>query len=434
MQIRQADKHMQTSLRGIAKRAKEEPKHRFGSLYSLLNEENLTECFPQLNRKAAPGVDAVDWTAFEADLQENVSQLATDLKEKRYKAKLVRRRNIPKPGGKQRPLGIPVIGDKLVQTAVAQILSAIYEQDFLPCSHGYRLGKGPQRAALELSQRLHRGRYRWIVDADIKGFFDHIDHEWLLKMLEQRIDDRALLGLIRKWLKAGILEEDGRVIYPITGTPQGGVVSAVLANIYLHYALDLWFEKVVKPRCNGDVMLMRFADDFVCCFQYREDERRFSKVLGKRLGKFELELSAEKTKVIGFTRFETENNQSFTFLGFEFRWGLSRAGKPLMTMRTAKSKFRAALAAIEDWIKKDRSKLGTAALLVKLKQKLQGHFNYYGVSGNCEMLCKFRWHTCQIVFKWLNRRTQKKSCNWVGFREMLSYFKIPSPRIIGYWE
>jgi len=434
MQIRQADQHMQTSLRGIAKRAKENPKHRFGNLYSLLNEKNLMECFPQLNRKAAPGVDAVDWSAFESNLKENVCQLATSLKEKRYKAKLVRRRNIPKPGGKQRPLGIPVISDKLVQSAAAQILSAIYEQDFLACSHGYRRGKGPQRAALELSQRLHRGRFRWVVDADIKGFFDHIDHDWLLKMLEQRINDRAFIGLIRKWLKAGILEEDSQVIYPLTGTPQGGVVSAVLANIYLHYALDLWFEKIVKPRCNGDAVLMRFADDFVCCFQYREDERQFSKVLGDRLGKFLLELSVEKTKVIKFTRFETENNNSFTFLGFEFRWGLSRAGKPLVTMRTAKQKFRAALTAIEAWIKQDRSKYGTAALFTKLKQKLQGHFNYYGVSGNCEMLRKFRWHACQVVFKWLNRRTQKKSCNWAGFREMLSCFKIPSPRIIGYWE
>jgi group II intron reverse transcriptase/maturase len=425
---------MQTSLRGIAKRAKEVPKHRFGNLYSLLNEKNLAECFPQLNRKAAPGVDAVDWTAFAADLNENVSHLATALKGKRYKAKLVRRRNIPKPGGKQRPLGIPVIGDKLVQTAAAQILSAIYEQDFLPCSHGYRRGKGPQRAALELSQRLHRGRFRWVVDADIKGFFDHIDHEWLLKMLEQRINDRAFLGLIRKWLKAGILEEDGQVIYPVTGTPQGGVVSAVLANIYLHYALDLWFEKVVKPHCNGDAVLMRFADDFVCCFQYREDERRFFKVLGKRLGKFELELSAEKTQVIRFTRFETENNNSFTFLGFEFRWGLSRAGKPLVTMRTSKKKFQLALAALLSWIKKERSKLGTAELLVKLKQKLQGHWNYYGVSGNYEMLSKFNIQACRLVFKWLNRRTQKKSCNWAGFKEMMSYFKVPRPRIIGYWE
>ena len=432
MQIRKADQHMQTSLRGIAKRAKSSPKHRFGNLFSLLNEENLRWCFPQLNRKAAPGVDAVDYNAFEADLGGNIALIVDDLKEGRYKAKLVRRRYIPKPGG-LRPLGIPTVGDKVVQTAAALILSAIFEQDFLPCSHGYRRGKGPQRAALELSKRLHRGRFRWVVDADIKGFFDHIDHEWMMRMLEQRIDDQRFLGLIRKWLKAGILEEDGQVIYPVTGTPQGGIVSAVLANIYLHFALDLWFEKVVKPRCRGDVMLMRFADDFVCCFQYHEDVQRFYSVLGKRLEKFKLELSVGKTQILKFTRFETENSEFFTFLGFEFRWDLSRTGKPLVKMRTSKKKFRAALSAILVWIKKERSRLGTAALLAKLKQKLQGHYNYYGVCGNYEMLRKFYYQVCWITFKWLNRRSQRKSCNWEGFKEMLKHSLIPRPRIIGYW-
>ena len=346
---------------------------------------------------------------------------------------MVRRSYIPKVGGR-RPLGILVVGDKVVQTAVAEILCAIFEQDFLSCSHGYRRGKGPQRAALELSQRLHRGRFRWIIDADIKGFFDSIDHDWLMRMLEQRIDDRAFLGLIRKWLKAGILEEDGQVIYPVTGTPQGGVVSAVLANIYLHYILDLWFEKIVKPRCRGDVMLMRFADDYVCCFQYHNDAKRFYDVLDKRLGKFGLELSPEKTRKIKFTRFETENNNSFTFLGFEYRWGVGRTGKPLVKMRTSKKKFRLAIAAILKWIKEERSKLRTAALFMKLKQKLQGHCNYYGVSGNYDMLDRFYRQVCRIMYKWLNRRTQKKSCNWVGFNEMLIHFKIPSPRIIGYWD
>ena len=288
MQIRQADKHMQTSLRGIAKRAKCSPDHRFGNLYSLLNEENLSWCFPQLNKKATAGVDAVDYKTYESNLSENISGIVAALKGKRYKANLIRRRNIPKSGGGTRPLGIPTIGDKVLQKAASLILSAIYEEDFLPCSHGYRRGKGPQRAALELSQTLHRGRYGWIVDADIKGFFDNMDHEWIMRMLEQRIKDTAFLKLIRKWLKAGILEEDGQVIHPITGTPQGGTVSAVLANIYLHYVLDLWFEKVVKPHCRGDAMMIRFADDFVCAFQYHEDMEQFYKVLDKRLGKFKL--------------------------------------------------------------------------------------------------------------------------------------------------
>jgi len=433
MQIRQAEQHMQTSLGGIAKKAEGDPKHRFGNLYSLLNEANLRWCFTKLNRKAAPGVDAVDYETFEAELDDNISQIVDDLKDGNYKAKLVRRHYIPKIGGR-RPLGIPVVGDKVLQIAAAQILSAIFEEDFLECSHGYRRGKGPQRAALELSKRLHRGRYRWVVDADIKGFFDNLDHEWLMRMLEQRIDDQRFLALIRKWLKAGILEEDGQTIYPVTGTPQGGVVSAVLANIYLHYALDLWFERVVKPRCQGDVMLMRFADDFVCCFQYQHEVQRFYEVLGKRLGKFKLELSAAKTRVIKFTRFETRDSESFDFLGFEFRWGTSRAGKPLVTMRTSKKKFRVALAVILSWIKKERCKLGTSAIFIKLRQKLQGHWNYYGVSGNSEMLKRFYRKVCRIMFKWLNRRSQRRSCNWQGFSEMLKYFGIPLPRIIGYWD
>lgn len=428
-----SEKHEPTSLREIAKKAKEDSKHRFRNLYSLLNEANLRWCFSQLNRKAAPGVDAVDYETYENNLEANIRNLAEELKDGNYKAKLVRRHYIPKIGGR-RPLGIPVVGDKVVQTAGAQILLAIYEQDFLECSHGYRRGKGPQRAALELSKRLHRGRYGWVVDADIKGFFDNLDHEWLMRMLEQRINDQRFLHLIRKWLKAGILEEDGQIIYPITGTPQGGVISAVLANIYLHYALDLWLECVVKPQCEGDVMLMRYADDFVCCFQLRRDCQRFYKALGLRLGKFKLELSAAKTRVIKFTRFDTKDNESFDFLGFEYRWATSRAGKPLMTMRTAKKKFKMALTAILSWIKEERCKMGTFDILGKLRQKLQGHWNYYGVSGNIEMLSRYYWKVSRIMFKWLNRRSQRQSYNWQVFSDMLNYFKIPKPRIIGYWN
>ncbi len=433
MQIRNAEQHMQTSLRGIAKRAKRSSKHRFGNLFSLLNEENLRWCFPQLNRKAAPGVDEVDYKTYEANLEENIIQIVKDLKDGKYKAKLIKRRYIPKAGGR-RPLGIPVVGDKVVQTAAAQILMAIFEQDFLPSSHGYRRGKGPQQAALELSKRIHRGKFRWIVDADIKGYFDHIDHEWMIKMLQQRIEDKRFLRLIRKWLKAGILEEDGQVVYPVTGTPQGGIVSAVLANIYLHFVLDLWYEKSIKPGCQGEEMLMRYADDFVCCFQYHDDVQRFYNVLGKRLEKFKLELSAEKTQVIKFTRFEVEKGNAFTFLGFEFRWGRSRKGKPLVTMRTSKKKFRAAIVSIQTWIKEARCKLGTAAILIKLRKKLQGHWNYYGVCGNYEMLSQYYHQVKEIVLKWLNRRSQRKSCNWTGFDGMLKHFRVPRPRIIAYWN
>ena len=227
MQIRKADKHMQTSLDGIAKKARISPKYRFGNLISLLSEDNLKWCFPQLNRKASPGVDGVDYDMFETDLDGNIQKIVEDLKGNRYKAKLVRRGYIPKAGGKKRPLGIPSVGDKVLQKAVALVLSAIYEEDFLPCSHGYRQGKSPQRAAIELSEDFQRGRYGWVVDADIKGFFDNIDHDWMMRMLEQRINDKRFLRLIRKWLKAGILEEDGQVIHPETGTPQGGLCKAL---------------------------------------------------------------------------------------------------------------------------------------------------------------------------------------------------------------
>ena len=433
MQIRKADQHMQTSLRGIAKRAKEDPNHKFGNLYSLLNEENLKWCFPLINKKAAPGVDSVDYEEFEKDLDVNIRKIATELKESKYKAKLVRRHYIPKIGGR-RPLGIPVVGDKVVETAAASILTAIYEADFMPFSHGYRRGKGPQKAALKLSEQIHRGKFRWVLDADIKGFFDNLNHDWLIRMLSERIKDSSFLRLIKKWLKAGILEEDGKVIFPVTGTPQGGVISAVLANIYLHYVLDIWFEKVVKPRCEGDVMLMRYADDFVVCFQYHRDARRFYDVIEKRLNKFGLELSKEKTRLIKFTRFKTEDSEMFTFLGFEYRWGLSRKGKPLVKMRTAKKKFKVAIANLQGWIKKKRSKLGTRALFGKLRQKLQGHFNYYGVSGNFEMLWKYYHQALEIMFKWLNRRSQRKSCTFERFMGMVEYFRIPRPRIIGYWD
>ncbi len=381
----------------------------------------------------SPGEDGKTLADFEEDLQGNLYRLWNRLSSGSYFPPPVKRVEIPKDSGGTRALGIPVLGDKLVQHTAAQILSAIFEQDFLPFSHGYRRGKGPQRAALELSKRIHRGRFRWVYDADIKGFFDHLDHDWLIRMLEQRIDDRAFLGLIRKWLKAGILEEDGQVIFPATGTPQGGVVSAVLANIYLHFALDLWFEKVVEPRAKGDVLIMRFADDFVCCFQYQEDLQKLQNDIEERLGKFNLEISKEKTKVIKFTRFETKKSDTFVFLGFEYRWILSRKKKPLVSMKTARKKFLLALSAMQTWVKSKRCVEGTEELMEQWRAKLQGHYNYYGVSGNFAMLSSFYHLSCRIVFKWLNRRSQRRSYNWRGFTELMKSFAIPRPRIIGYW-
>jgi RNA-directed DNA polymerase len=252
---------MQTSLQGIAQRAKEQKKHRFQDLYRMLNEGYLLECWRYIRKDAAYGVDKMSAEEYERDLEENIRDLVERLKRGSYRAKLVRRKYIPKGEGKMRPLGIPAIEDKLLQVAVKRILEAIYEQDFLRCSYGYRPGIGALDAVDKLTVKLQFGRYNYVVEADIKSYFDNVDHEWVERMLEERIDDRPFLRLIKKWLKAGILEPDGEVIHPVTGTPQGGIVSPILANVYLHYVLDLWFHKVVKKYCRGEACLIRYADD-----------------------------------------------------------------------------------------------------------------------------------------------------------------------------
>jgi len=254
---------MQTYLRGIANRARKDRRARFRHLYSLLNEDNLRWCFYQLRKDAAPGVDEVTFEQYERNLEENLGELVRRLKQKGYRAKLVRRRYIPKGNGKWRPLGIPALEDKLLQVAVARILTAIYEADFLDLSWGYRAGRGPREASRTLAVTLMKGKFGWVVEADIRGFFDSISHEWMVRMLEERVDDQAIIRLIVKWLKAGVMEEDGKVLHPATGTPQGGIISPVLSNIYLHYVLDLWFERKVRRESRGEVCMMRFADDCV---------------------------------------------------------------------------------------------------------------------------------------------------------------------------
>lgn len=422
---------MQTSLRGIANKAKQDKKHRFGNLYGLLDQKALYEAWKDINKRAAAGVDKITAKEFAEQLEHNLKGLHTDLKEKKYKARLIRRVNIPKGEGKTRPLGIPTIKDKVLQRAVARILEAIYEQDFQKSSYGYRPGTGPLKAVQELTEEIQGikgNRYGYIVEADIKGFFTNIDHQWQMEMLKQRIKDGQLLRLIKKWLKAGILETDGKVIHPITGSPQGAIVSPVLANIYLHYALDLWFEKVVKPRCQGEAYLCRFADDFICAFRYKQDAERFYKALGKRLNKFELELAEEKTKIISFSRFRKEENASFEFLGFEFRWQVSHKGKDIITRRTSRSKLRKSLKAFTEWCKENRNKR-LKRIVEMLNAKFRGYFNYYGVIGNSEGLREFYQIAIKILYKWLNRRSQKRSFGWIEYESKMKGYGLITPRI-----
>ena len=424
-----SDNHQPTSLRGIANKARVDKRHRFRDLYRCLDAELLLSCWRDLNKDAASGVDNITAKAYAENLHANIEALAQRLKAKRYRAKLVRRCYIPKENGKERPLGIPVLEDKLVQLACAKLLSAIYEQDFLDCSYGYRPGRGAKDAVRDLTFDLQYGRYGYVVEVDIKGFFDHLDHSWLLDRLRVRIDDRAFLNLMRKWLKAGVLEPDGQVVHPETGTPQGGTVSPVLANAYLHYALDLWFTKVVKAHCLGEALLCRYADDWVCAFRYQDDAERFYRVLPKRLEKFNLQVAPEKTRLVRFSRFHPGMQRRFTFLGFEFYWMPDRQGVPRVKRRTARKKLQAACRRIKEWIKQHRHLPGQA-FFQRLNARLRGHYNYYGVRGNSRALNRFfRW-AMDCTFTWLNRRGGKrKSWTWEQFNQILARVKIARPRI-----
>ena len=326
---------------------------------------------------------------------------------------------------------MPAVEDKLLQVAATRLLTAIYEQDFLPCSYGYRPGVGALDAIDNLTVKLQFGRYHYVVEADIKGFFDSRDHDWMIRMLGERIDDRAFLGLIRKWLQAGILDTTGAIMHPVTGTPQGGVVSPVLSNVYLHYVLDLWFEKVIKPQCRGEACLLRYADDYVCAFEYQEEAERFYAALGPRLKKFGLALAAEKTRILPFSRQPSPGPSSFEFLGFEFRWGRDRAGKAQLKRRTARAKLRASLPRFTQWGQENRQRR-LRGLLARLNTKLRGYYNYYGVHGNSLSLKQFFDGALRIRLKWLNRRSQRHSYNWRGFTAILEHFKVERPRLVGH--
>lgn len=418
-----------TSLQAIAKKASERPGYRFRDLFRLLNEEMLKDCWRYIHKEAAYGVDGVSAAEYEQNLEANIHQLVEELKRKRYRAKNVLRRYIPKENGKLRPLGIPATQDKLLQIAVKRILEVIFEQDFLNCSYGYRPGVGILDAVDKLTVKLQFGRYNYVVEADITGYFDNIDHDWLLKMLAERVDDQSFLWLIGKWLKAGVLETDGEVLHPVTGSPQGGIVSPILANIYLHFVLDLWFQKVVIPNGSGEACLIRYADDFVCAFEKEEDAQRFYKALGERLKKFNLELSTEKTHIIPFSPSGQVGCTPFNFLGFEFCWGKDRADKPHVNKRTARKSLKNSLRRVKLWCQENRHRR-LPDLFRLLNTKLTGYFNHFGVPGNYPSLALFYYRVLRYLWKYLNQRSQRKSYNWEGFKQLVAHFGIVKPYIV----
>lgn len=398
----------------------------------MLDRQMLGEAYGELKRKAAPGTDGVSWAEYGKDLEANLSALEERLREGRYRARNVKRHWIAKAGSrKRRPLGIPVLEDKIVQQAVRKVLESIWEADFHEESIGYRAGRGARDASRELREALNQGEYRWVVEADIKGFFDHMDHGWLVRMLEERIADRSLVRLIVKWLKAGVLEEGSEVVHPATGTPQGGVISPVLANIYLHYVQDEWIKKVVAKRSRGKVLLRRYADDSVVCFERESDARAYLRALPGRLAKFNLQLASEKSSLVKFNRWEPEQSGKFVFLGFDFYWGRAWRNPKYVVVkrRTNKAKFRASLRAMKEWIKSVRHRK-LPELLDGLRRRLTGYRNYYGVIGNSQALAKYFAEVNRMLFKWLNRRSQKRSMTWASFWRRLPGWGLPRAQVV----
>lgn len=419
---------MTTALQAIAIKSRECPQHRFQNLAGLLTKGHLMRSWRELNQQAKPGIDGITLSRYREHLADNIANLHQQLIHKTYRAAAIQRVNIPKANGKLRPLGLPTTADKIVQQAVSTIVQTIWEEDFKPFSYGYRPAKSAHQAVNSLSTNLRFKPYGYIIEADIKGFFDNMDHEWMMKMLELRIDDKVLLGLIRQWLKTRIRQPDGSFEKPTKGTPQGGVISPVLANIYLHYVVDVWFARVVKPRMKGNCMLIRYADDFVVAFQYYDEAMRFYRTLPKRLGKFGLSLSAEKTRILRFSRFQPGRERHFTFLGFELYWDLKKDGELCLRCRTARDKQRSAAKAMVDWIKQNR-RLKLSQLMPQFRRKLAGFQNYFGLPDNSVSLNLYCNRAVKALFKWLNRRSQRRSYNWKGFAVMLGYFQIGNLRV-----
>lgn len=427
---------VKTKLHRITEKARNEPGFKFTSLYHLMNEELLRECFGRLRKDAAAGIDNVTKEMYAENLDANLSDLIDRLHRMAYIPQPVRRTYIPKPGSaKQRPLGIPCLEDKLVQAGLVRILEAVYEQDFIEDSYGFRPARNCHKALRALSDTVENKPVNHIVEADIKGFFDNVNQECLMKFLAHRIEDKRIQRMVKRFLKAGVAE-DGNVTVNDEGTPQGGVISPLLANIYLHYSLDLWFEKVYRKSCKGFARLIRYADDFVACFQYELDAVKFRRELGKRLCKFGLEVEPAKTREVKFGRFAVQNAaakgerpETFDFLGLTHYCGTRRDGKGFRMKRvTARKKFTAKLKVFKEWLKRART-MKTKELWETAKAKLRGHYAYYGVTDNLRGIKRFGAEVRKLLFKWLNRRGKRGCLNWQKFAEMLKRFPLPEPRI-----
>jgi len=426
---------LSTKLASLTWRAKENPKMRFTSLIQLLNEDFLSGCFEELKRGKAPGIDKVTVEEYEVNKERKIKELVINIKEWKYKPKPSRRVYIPKPDGTKRGIGIPAVEDKIVQTGIKKILEAIFEVDFLDVSYGFRPNRSPHEALGVIDKTIMTKPVNYVVDMDIEKFFDTIDHTGLMKCLKQRIADPNFIRLIGRFLRAGVIE-DGKFVETDKGTPQGGNLSPILANIYLHYILDLWFEKKIKKGLKGYARLTRFCDDFIACFQIGDEAKAFGELLEERLAKFGLKTARDKSRIIEFGRNvwsksqqTGERVQTFDFLGFTLFCDKTRKGKFKLGLKTANSKFRQKVKAINQWLKDVRNLVKLEEWWEALKPKLRGHYNYYGVSGNIRGIRAFYRTAFWLAYKWINRRSQKRSFNFAQYCRFLKYNPLPEPKI-----
>ncbi len=420
----------------ITGHAQRDPDFKFMSLAHLLDVEFLRDCYQSLNRNKAVGIDNVSWQEYGANLDKNLEWLVLRLKRKKYKPLPARRVYIPKNEKETRPLGISALENKIVERGVTTILGSIYEQDFMDCSYGFRPGRSCHQALKQLNDLIMTQPVNHIVEADIKGFFDHVDHAELLEFIRIRIVDTTLLNLIEKFLKAGYVD-DGLLVRSGEGTPQGSILSPMLANIFLHYILDEWFETTVKSHAEGFCELVRYADDFVCVVRYANDAKRIERALKNRFEKYNLEIHPTKSRRFTFGRFERENAgkqnrkpNTFDFLGFTHYCDTSRKGNFKLGRRTSRKKFVAKCKAMKDWLKKIRNRVKTKDWWKTLAAKLRGHFQYYGVSDNYASIERFYKLTLKVVRKWLNRRSQKRKMSWSKFTKYLGHYPLPKPKIV----
>jgi group II intron reverse transcriptase/maturase len=412
----------------------------FTSLAYLMDSDWLHEAYRRTRKDGAAGVDGQTAAAYEQDLEVNLRSLLARAKSGTYRAPPVRRVHIPKAGSatETRPIGIPTVEDKVLQRAVAMLLEPIYEQDFYDCSYGFRPGRSAHQALAALWKQAMDSHGGWILEVDIRKFFDTLDHAHMRAFLQHRVRDGVLTRLIGKWLQAGVMA-DGAVTYPEAGSPQGGVISPVLSNVFLHYVLDDWFEREVKPRLRGRAYLIRYADDFVIGFTDEGDARRVLAVLPQRFGKYGLTIHPDKTRLVPFREPPSAARGkgtgsatppgTFTLLGFTHYWGRSVRGNWVVKRRTAPSRLSRALRSIAQWCRLNRHRpLGEQQLT--LGQKLRGHFGYYGITGNAAALSRFRLGVVRCWRKWLSRRNRERSLTWDLFTRLLERYPLPPARVV----